>query len=721
MTADSRPKAPHAPTPAQPWAPARDRATLNFRYFLPWPPQWGDAAHCERRLAELLAFCTRARVDAVQFYVNTRSSTYYMPAPSADSIAGWAAWMRDTVAPAVRAAGLSFQLNLQCLLGMTTQGADLRGDYDWEFLVAQDGREAPGCACPLGPRFRAIAAPMLRLWADTRPDVLWVDDDFRLHNHGLDMPGGDYYCFCPTHLAAFSRHDGREWTRDGLVAELLRPGDPSPVRARWMDFLGETMVEAAGWVRGEIHAVAPGTRIALMTSSPEVHSAEGRDWAGTLGAFSGPHRPMTRPCCAIYSGTLVPVKAQAAALRFMASSIAVVGQAVGRGGADFGPELENTRYTTWAKSGANTRFMLVLGQVLGCPQITLATHDLEGTPLNEEPTIAPLLAGMRAPLDALAALELDAWEPAGLGLVSDPLGARKTRLDAAAPGGRVPAVGDLAPARDWDPVLLPCAIPPVYLSPAQAAEFDGAVALDTAAARCLDNAQLGAVLRRAALLDAGAASVIEERGLGALTGVRAGDWQPMGVVSEEFSAEVLPGVDAARTPHRGARWRLLEPAPGARVASWYVDAAGRRCPGTVVFENAAGGRIVVSGQVGDVEPHGVFGSHARLRWLHGALAWITRGAFPVLATVPHHAIAVCRRRGQEWFVAIGNLGTDPLERVTLTLPAGPAPADLAAVEGPGLAPVTAWSFNAETSLPVRLMVETAASCFSWLVLRFRRP
>ena len=167
----------------------KKRATYNYRYFLPYAPEWGSADLCNTRLQELLAFCREARVDAVQFFVNILPGTYYMPAHSAQEQAHYAAWMKHTVAPALQAAGVSYQLNFQMLLGGQTHGQDMRSEYDWEFLVDQHGVETYGCACPLGVKFRSQMGEMLNLWAGTEPDIIWIDDDLRMHNHGTPPAG----------------------------------------------------------------------------------------------------------------------------------------------------------------------------------------------------------------------------------------------------------------------------------------------------------------------------------------------------------------------------------------------------------------------------------------------------------------------------------------------------------------------------------------------------
>ena len=212
------------------------RFKYNLRYFLPYFPEWGSAALCRRRLRELLAFCRRAEIGAVQFFVNFGTGQHYMPPATAACQAHWAEWMRDEVAPAIRGAGLSFQLNFMLLLGANTGGADHRGQYPWNFMVDQHGKESKGCPCPSDPVFRKQMGAMLRLWAGTRPDIFWIDDDFRLHNHGNGNGEMDFYCFCPRHLKAFGERLGRAVSRKELVEAILAPGEPHPLRGEWMSF-----------------------------------------------------------------------------------------------------------------------------------------------------------------------------------------------------------------------------------------------------------------------------------------------------------------------------------------------------------------------------------------------------------------------------------------------------------------------------------------------------
>lgn len=108
--------------------------------------------------------------------------------------------------------------------------------------------------------------------------VIWIEDDFRLHNHASLEWGG---CFCKLHRAAFTE------------------------------------------------------RIGLMGSAPEVHCTEGRDWKQILKSLSGETRPLNRSHLPAYN----EVAARKYALHFRRHSrlsAAMVDEKV-----ELWPELDN--------------------------------------------------------------------------------------------------------------------------------------------------------------------------------------------------------------------------------------------------------------------------------------------------------------------------------------------------------------------------------------------
>lgn len=587
-----------------------------------------------------------------------------MPARSADDQLEQAAWMAEVVAPAIRAIGVSYQLNFQMLLGASTSGEDMRSIYDWELIVDSRGCDARGVACPIGPRFRLKMGKMIQLWANTHPDILWIDDDFRLHNHGLaDQYGMDYYCYCENHLSGFTQNIGHPpLERERLLRHILAPGAPAQMRSQWLDYLGETMVDTAAWIRREVSTVSPETRVALMISNPETHSAEGRDWGKLLGALSGPHRPMTRPCCRCYTGTNFPIKTEALSYALMGKSMCLLESAFGLNGADVAPELENTRFTTWAASVASSQYTLVLAQLLGTAHITLSLNDLDGSAIDEEPTTVPMLTSVRPRLEALARLQLRNWEPLGVTMLVDPRGASKLQLR----DGQ--QLHHLAGERPWEELILQAGIPVKFSIPGQPISSDSVLILDEYAAWCLTDDQIVQSLGGAVLLDADAARVLQHRGFGEYLGLYVDDCPTPFAVSESYVDHVLPGVYAIRVPLRSNRWRSITVQNGTpyetKTASWFIDGLNNRYIGSTIHENRLGGRIGVFASIGDMHG-GTFFSHARVRWLRGMLQWLSRGRFAVIPRNTQHGLTVIRRSESEMLVAYANLAADPVMHLAL--------------------------------------------------------
>jgi hypothetical protein len=65
-------------------------------------------------------------------------------------------------------------------------------------MVDVYGTKSNAVACPLCPNFREYISNLFAYYArEIEPDTIWVEDDFRLHNH-LPLEWGG--CFCDLHI-----------------------------------------------------------------------------------------------------------------------------------------------------------------------------------------------------------------------------------------------------------------------------------------------------------------------------------------------------------------------------------------------------------------------------------------------------------------------------------------------------------------------------------------
>jgi hypothetical protein len=698
------------PTVGQPLPLIKTRKTrISFRYFLPWAPAWGDQALADQRLDELIRFGHAAGIDSVQFFVNTFRHTYYALPVDVASQQPWIDWMRDVVAPRIRAEGFGFELNFQDVLGATTSNTDMRSIYKWQqFMVDHYGNTSPGSPCPEDLVYRAKMARMLRAWAATKPDILWIDDDFRLHNHST----AGMYCYCPLHLKKFAQRAGRAFTREEILAAVLSPGPPSAFRQQWLDFLGDCMAEFAQWISDNIHSQSPETRVALMISGTGIHSLEGRDWSKVLGNFAGKFQPLVRPTFGLYTGTTAPPKSASAGLTAIQSQIQVIEQSLGAGNCDFAPELENTRYTTWSKSVAHSTHSLMLGQLMGLPMITTAVNDLDGSPLAEEPTTVPLFRNARPRMEAIAALDLKKWPVHGLVALSDKDVARKTQVAASAD------YYDLAPGSHLESVFAQLGIPLNYLTAANAAAGGETVLLEAGTIWNASDDELKKILAGSALLTSGAARLIARRGFAELIGVKINSHRTQGIQSEEYVGGKLPGVGKIRVPHRGADWDEVEILdPSVEVASYFCDMLGAKHIGTALFQNSRGGRIAIYAQNSDMQG-GLFGSHARLRWLHGVLMWLSDGQFKALPVIPQHGISLLKQGPGQWLYSFCNLGTDVLTNFNLRWSHADKIRSVLALQPDGHWQRLKYSITtAADDRRLQFVLKTNLNCYDWLVLR----
>ncbi|MFF2149377.1 hypothetical protein, partial [Kitasatospora sp. NPDC058190] len=147
-------------------------ARYHLRFQLHPTP---DAAE---RAAELASFCRESGVDEVVLLLGAEELYTGHPTGEAEDR------LYDTAATAVtilREAGLDVSLNPWVTAGHADRGrADRLG---FTPMVGPDGTVATAQASLACPRFRAWITAHYARFADLGFRVLWLEDDFRYHNH----------------------------------------------------------------------------------------------------------------------------------------------------------------------------------------------------------------------------------------------------------------------------------------------------------------------------------------------------------------------------------------------------------------------------------------------------------------------------------------------------------------------------------------------------------
>ena len=636
-----------------------DKSTYILRYYLPLDPTY-DETIFNKRGDELIQYCLNNHITAVMLYVDLNPNWYYSP----DSLehTRYYATLLQPVIEKLRENAISYQLNYQNLVGAWDGGANLNDVNQWENWVDQDGKASSGCACCLGSRFRAVAGQKLKLWAATKPDVIWIDDDVRFHNHLTaigDLWSGksssyrvDYGCFCDEHIKKFNETYHLSYSRAKIVEGILSGGDG---RKRWMNFSGSVADEFASWIEKTIHEISPNTRIAVMTSTVDSHSVEGRNWNSFLHSLSGEHKPLLRP-------TFGPYK-EGDPRAFFISYLAVeqlkenIKSQYGRN-VDFCPEIENTRFTCWSKSIAATKYQLFLSAFLGCRCITLSIFDLEGCVLEEEPEFAKMLIEMKPVLDVLSQYDLWQWGSEGIGFITSPDRIKDSEKS-------VSSINELAEGRIWEHMLIKAGIPCKYVVPDAITEVNS-VALDAYTVNLLTDEDLKYLLSKGVLLDAAAAEILANRGFSEYLGVQVGE--KMKCVANCEVLEQFSRTDGSkvRIPARidGYKWNNLI-LNGADRISTLITPLGSEHVGFSKYVNKLGGKVYVyaaNGSFGD----GFYTTY-RVKMLKNICNDMA-GAKLVEVDNSSYSLVASKKDKSERVVMVTNMNADTMDDICIRVP-----------------------------------------------------
>ncbi len=320
----------------------------------------------EAELAALNRYVGEACVDDVAVFANVEEiNTGHMSFEEQDVYLALMRRVRETMAEK----GVTMSVNQWHSLMHADIGKEQRPGQNFRPMRDKNGLDAKLCVCPLCENWQAYIAWLYARYAQLGPEILWVEDDFRLHNHEpLDWGG----CFCEEHMRLYSARAGRPLSREEFLAGVLQPGEVHPYRQIWLDVSRETMLAAAKAIGDAVQAENPRVKLGLMSSVPHVHAAEGRDWPALIGALA-----QNKPgVCRIH----LPGYQELAPAKYLQNfnMVSMLTRAFLPPDCEVYPELENFPYSRYAKSRRFTRYQLLSSLALGVQGMTIDLYDLNG-------------------------------------------------------------------------------------------------------------------------------------------------------------------------------------------------------------------------------------------------------------------------------------------------------------------------------------------------------
>jgi len=629
------------------------KAHYHLRFaIMPGP----EGERCARALAD---FCKRHGIEEVALIV--REGHWYSAPLSPTEVEEWSETL-GIAASVLRESGISVSLNLGVTVGHSDNGRHMHPENTFSPMVSPQGERATAQASFACPLWQSSTAERYGRLAKVGFRVMWLEDDFRYHNHPPLQWGGD---FSGPMLGRFGRRLGRSVSREEVVAAILKPGEPHPWRNLWMETWREAQLEVVGRVREAVHAACPSTRLGLMSSHPSFHSIEGRDWGLLFESLSIGGEVAHRPSLASWRGRDIEGYTDVAKSSLAQSSFLLDVQKNLKPASlaiEVSPEIENATYGPYAKSDTVTWGQMALAQLHGADALLLNLFSPTCRYPDTEPWVGRLLDRIRPGLDALADMFPSDMATSGVGVPWRPDASLHVRTSR---------------GQDMDELYVP-------LTPAADVlqSFGVAVQARPGKINCLwgavawafSDAELRQLLASGLWLDGIAAEILQLRGFGRYLPVEHLHWwgrQDMDY-GLEFVSDSASGLATGTWLDVSyfARVACQEARLGATEWTGLCNMRGRRIGcGVALFQNSLGGRVATCAWPLGEETTSFYLSTYRQILTQRLVTAVAGDSsdLPTMVTDGAYVFPVDMSNGHERRIALFNASLDPqLPRVLIS-------------------------------------------------------
>ncbi len=552
---------------------------MSFRYILRYFIDPGFFP--EDRIAEIVRFCVDSRTEEVMLFLTAEELS--AGHPTEEEIAAFIV-LGKKLRSALAVEGVEMSLNPWSTIYHSARGRTLRNGQDFRLMVGENGTESLISPCPLCKNWQHyLGGTFARLAQEINPVALWIEDDWRLRNHDSALGWGG--CFCAEHLRLFSAKVGEDVTREALLSAILAPGPVHPWRALWLDLSCETLLRPLAFVSEMIRSASPSTRVALMSGSPDLHAAEGRDWPAFQRAVAGDGPFISRPTMKPYTqshalGT--PPGLTRLAIAHLSGTVEIY------------PELENSpRCGAYSKSRAYSIWQMLHAAVMGSAGITINHYDMLGNGISLDAEFPHDLAKAKPLLNALSQLGADDRQAQGARVLFHPRIARHIQTKNVRAGMNGLSQGSTT----WGDA---CSILGIAHAYTDTSGTEPVLACQQTL-RAFSDEAIRKLLSGAMILDAESVAILLERGFGSDLGVHASTVETLARTAYSYER-----IDASRfwfpsgpdTPRLSAQrcspWlAYLAVGPDTEILSTICTAEHQRLwPGATLYHNRLGGRIV---------------------------------------------------------------------------------------------------------------------------------
>lgn len=321
----------------------------------------------DERIQDVKNYCLQYGFSNVMLFFNAEE--YNLGHITKDELLPWL----ETIKKAKRtleASGLSVSLNPWMELGHLDRGRTLKDGQNFTTMVDMHGTQSAICACPWDEEWRKYYFELLGWYLrEVNPDFLWIEDDFRLHNHPPLTYGG---CYCKLHMQKFNEKLGTNYTREEFVEKIFAKGDGNPERTAWLDVNRETMLDLSQKIGDFIQELGLKTRVGLMSSMPQRHCTEARDWYGLHKNLSAGQEKVNRIHLPCYEESTGKQYGQ------LFNSHSMIVRSLIPNDTYIYPEMENGSFSTFTKDARFLEYLLVSAAPLLISGMTYDIYDFVG-------------------------------------------------------------------------------------------------------------------------------------------------------------------------------------------------------------------------------------------------------------------------------------------------------------------------------------------------------
>ncbi len=350
----------------------------------------------DERISDLVTHCKKYGYDNVMLMLN--GEEFHIGHITLEEAKPWVAVLKKAKI-ALEEKGISVSLNHWIEIGHLTRGRELKEGQNFTNLVDRNGKKEPLVACPLDKEWQKYFVELTKFFVqELQPDTYWIEDDFRLYNHGTHEGIG---CFCEKHMKMYNAALGTNYTRAELVERILAKGKCNKERKVWLDVNRQTMQEAMQVIVDAVREVRPETDVAIMSSPPDTHCVEARDWTKLLDIMAGEkghrinriHLPQyfeTSGKDYLYDFNRISMPMRA----FSGNDCIIM------------PEFENGNISIYRKSPRYARFILEAATPLVLSGMTYSAYDFIGNGVRESLGYGQEVAKLQPYMQAIEDLQL---------------------------------------------------------------------------------------------------------------------------------------------------------------------------------------------------------------------------------------------------------------------------------------------------------------------------